>query len=284
MNPSSLHNAAFKKHEEHTSAWLLQSPEWSNWLDRESQQNFLWIHGIPGCGKTVLASFIIEQLKALCSGGPELGHAYYYCHYSHNQDEGTAFLKWTVAQLCRQAKWIPAQLKELHDHGYQPSIPELENALQAVLERFTMTYVVIDAVDESTPRDDLLAVIATIAVDKRFPNIKVLATSREYFDIERLFSGIAETISMFNSLVEKDIRFFVHSRLLSSPLARRFQHLLKPIEDAVATGAQGMYAELFSHLKTFQRELTALVPGSDGQNVKSMLSRDFVMNHKSWQH
>jgi hypothetical protein len=242
INPSSLHNTAFKKHEEHTSSWLLQSPEWINWLDRESPRNFLWIHGIPGSGKTVLASFIIEQLKVLCSDDLELGHAYYYCHYSHSQDEGTSFLKWIIAKLCRHATWIPAQLKELHDHGCEPSIPELENALEAILERFKMTYVVIDAVDESAPRDDLLAVIATIVLDKRFRNLKVLATSREYYDIERMFSGISESISMSNSLVEKDIRLFVHSRLLSSPLARRFKHLLNQIEDVLATRAQGMYS------------------------------------------
>jgi hypothetical protein len=185
----------------------------------------------------VLASFIIEQLKGLCSDDLKLGHAYYYCHYPHNQDEGPSFLKWTIAKLCRRARWIPAQLKELYDHGCEPSIPELENALQATLERFKMTYVVIDAVDESAPRDDLLAVIATIAIDKRFKNIKLLATSREYFDIERMFSGISEPISMSNSLVEKDIRRFVHSRLLSSPLVRRFKHLLNQIEDVLATRA-----------------------------------------------
>ncbi|KAH6714963.1 vegetative incompatibility protein het-e-1 [Leptodontidium sp. MPI-SDFR-AT-0119] len=243
VNPSLLHNAAFKKHEEHTSAWLLKSPEWNHWRGQESTQNFLWIHGIPGSGKTVLASFIIEHLKAICGSDPELGCAYYYCHYSHNQDEGTSFLKWTIAQLCRHAKWIPAQLKELYDHGCEPSIPELENALEAVLERFKMIYIVIDAVDESTPRSEMLAVIATIAVDIRFRKIKVLVTSREYFDIERKFSGISEAISMSNLLVEEDIKLFVHSRLLAGPLKRRFRHLLNRIECVLVAKAQGMYCD-----------------------------------------
>ena len=240
VNPSSLHCAAFKKHEDHTSNWLVQSPEWINWLDREKPQKFLWIHGIPGSGKTVLASFIIEQVKAHCSDDPKLCYAYYYCHYSHNQDEGMSFLKWIIAKLCRHATWIPAQLKKIHDHGYEPNIAELENALEAVLERFEMTYVVIDAVDESTPRDDLLAVIETIVIEKRFKNLKVLATSRKYFDIEKVFVGISEPISMSNPLVEKDIRLFVHSRLLSSPLVRRFKHLLNQIEDVLVTKSQGM--------------------------------------------
>jgi hypothetical protein len=240
VNPSSLHCAAFKKHEEHTSNWLVQSPEWIKWLDRDEPKEFLWIHGIPGSGKTVLASFIIEQVKAHCSDNPELCYAYYYCHYSHNQDEGISFLKWIIAKLCRHATWIPAQLKKIHDHGYEPNIAELESALEAALKRFEMTYLVIDAVDESTPRDDLLAVIKTIVIEKRFKNLKVLATSRMYFDIEKVFVGISESISMSNSLVEKDIRLFVHSRLLSSPLVRRFKHLLNQIEDILATKSQGM--------------------------------------------
>ncbi len=45
---------------------------------------------------------------------------------------------------------------------------------------------------------------------------------------------------MSNPLVEKDIRLFVHSRLLSSPLVRRFKHLLNQIEDVLVTKAQGI--------------------------------------------
>lgn len=131
-------------------------------------------------------------------------------------------------------------LKKIHDHGYEPNIAELQSALEAVLERFEMTYVVIDAVDESTPRDDLLSVIETIVIEKRFRNLKVLATSREYFDIEKVFVGISESIPMSNPLVEKDIRLFVHSRLLSSSLVRRFKHLLAHIEDLLVTKSQGM--------------------------------------------
>jgi len=86
----------------------------------------------------------------------------------------------------------------------------------------------------------LLAVIETIVIEKRFENLKVLATSRKYFDIEKVFAGISESISMSNPLVEKDIRLFVHSRLLSGPLVRRFKHLLNQIEDILATKSQGM--------------------------------------------
>jgi Cdc6-like AAA superfamily ATPase len=200
----------------------------------------LWINGIPGSGKTVLASFIIEQVKHFCENNTEFAHAYYYCHYTHNQDEASPFLRWAIGKLSRQSRWISQQIKELHDQGCDPSIPELQNALEAVTSKFKGVYLVIDAVDESSPRDDLIAVITTIAVDKRFQNIQVLATSRLYFDIEKTFSGISISISMANPLVEKDIREFVRSRLRSSDLMKRWQYLLEEIEDYLVDGAKGM--------------------------------------------
>jgi hypothetical protein len=124
--------------------------------------------------------------------------------------------------------------------GCDPSIPELENALESVLTKFKAFYIIIDAVDESSPRDDLLAVITTLAVDKRFYNLKILATSRLYPDIERMFLGVSMNISMSNSSVDVDIRRMVHSRLHTSRRLKRFSHLLDQVEDALVTGAHGM--------------------------------------------
>lgn len=219
--------------------WLLQSPEWINWLNRPDSDNFLWIHGIPGAGKTVLASFIIEQIKQYCNNAAEDGYSYYYCHSSNNQDEAGPFLRWIVSQFCRQAQWIPKLLKELFDQGCNPSIAELENVLEAVLRRFHLCYVIIDAVDESSPREDLIRVIATITLDKRFPNLKILATSRKDLEIERVFRGISIAVSMSNPSVERDIREFVKSKL-SSRRMKRWEHLLGQIEDVLVAGAQGM--------------------------------------------
>ncbi len=240
-NPSSLHNSAARKHEPHTSAWLLRLQEWEHWQSEKSTDRFLWIHGPPGTGKTVLTSFTVEKIKTVCNGSRGLGYAYYYCHYSHNKDEAVPFLSWTVSQACRQTGWVPGQLKSLYDRGCDASIPELESILETVLERLDVFYVIVDAVDESAPRDDLLDLIATLVLDKRFRKIKILASSRPYFDIERLFSGISAAVSMSNPSVNDDIRQFVRSRLASSYRLRRWRHHFKEIENTLVTHAQGMY-------------------------------------------
>ncbi|KAH7145573.1 hypothetical protein B0J13DRAFT_323366 [Dactylonectria estremocensis] len=240
MNPSSLHNSAFRKHERHTCAWFLQTLEWKSWVNSTRSTRLLWIHGIPGSGKTVLASFIIEQLREIYGGNVEVGHAYYYCHFSHNQDEALPFLRWAVGKLCRQAKWIPPQLKTLHDHGCDPTIPELESSLEAVCARFVTVYLIIDAIDESNPRGDLLTVITTIANDNRFHNVRILATSRLYLDIERCLARNSIPLSMSNPFVERDIQVFVRAKLASSHLMKRWSHIWGEIEDLLVTGARGM--------------------------------------------
>jgi hypothetical protein len=131
-------------------------------------------------------------------------------------------------------------LKDLHDRGCEASIPELENVLETVLEKLDVFYLVIDAVDESNPRQDLLNLIATLAVDKRFQKVRILATSREHSDIERLFSGVSTSMSMSNPWANDDIRRFVHARLASSNRLRRWKHLHNGMEDALVSKAQGM--------------------------------------------
>ncbi|RYO78800.1 hypothetical protein DL764_010087 [Monosporascus ibericus] len=208
---------------------------------------------ITGAGKTVLMSFIVEHLKNACKGDPELGQAYYYCHHSHNRDESAPFLRWTIGQLCRQSQWVPRQLKQLYDEGCEPSVPELENALEAMLSRFRTFYVVIDAVDESKSRGDLVSVIATLAIDKRFNNLRILASSRPYFDIGRVFSGVSISLPMANTAVAEDIRTFVHFRLASSRRLSRWRHLFPLIQESLVQGAQGMFRWAECQIRVIER-------------------------------
>jgi hypothetical protein len=106
-DPSPLHNRALQQYEAETCSWMLRSPKWTNWLD--AQDRCLWIHGIPGAGKTILASFLIEQIKKRCHQLPngKYIYSYYYCYFGHDQDEATPFLRWIVCQLCRQIDVMP---------------------------------------------------------------------------------------------------------------------------------------------------------------------------------
>lgn len=202
----------------------------------------LWVHGIPGAGKTVLASFAIEQVKLLCEDEDVTGadFVYYYCHYSNNQDEAVPFLSWVTSQVCRQLLWVPPRLKRLHDRGCDPTISDLQHVLELALARREKLFIVVDAVDESKPREELVRLLATMTLDNRFQKVRILATSRKYWDIERFFSGISTSISMKNPYVDADIERHILTRLGSDFRLRRWHDSFQEIKEALMTKANGM--------------------------------------------
>lgn len=238
-DPSPIHNRAWKQHEPETSKWMLRLPEWTKWLSGDAR--CLWIHGIPGAGKTILASFLVEQIKEHCKERKQSGHASYYCYFGRNQEEAAPFLRWVIAQLCRQAEVVPKLVYNLYKQGGQPSLAELLLALEEVLQSFDITYLILDAADESKPRQDLLKVLRDLATDARFSKIHCLITSREYIDIEETLQPISCSIPMSNALIEDDIRKYVQAILVSSSKFQQWTTgLLDEVENAVVNGSKGM--------------------------------------------
>ena len=240
-DPSSNHHRAQKDYEPGTGDWVLRTPEWTDWL--EAKNRCLWIHGIPGAGKTVLISHLIEQIKKHCkqSTSQETAYVYYYCYFARNQDEANPFLKWLIGQLCRVAEHVPPVLNGLYKHGGEPSLEDLLEALASILMRLEVVYVIVDALDESNPRDDFLAILQNFVAEARFKKIQILASSREYIDIERTMIGISSSVSMNNPYVEIDIRRRVQSILQSWPQFRKWpRDLLDEVEQTVVKGAGGM--------------------------------------------
>ncbi|EWZ85457.1 hypothetical protein FOWG_11956 [Fusarium oxysporum f. sp. lycopersici MN25] len=255
-DPSPIHNRSRKLYEHGTGSWMLRSQYWTDWL--ASSVRCLWVHGIPGSGKTILASWLIENVQDYCkrvsTENSPCTSAYYYCYFGHHQDEAAPFLRWIITQFSRQAEVVSTLMHGLFKRGGEPSISELLEALEQILQVFSYVYIVIDAVDESNPRDDLLEVIHTLVTDQRFSNLQILVTSREYIDIERVMEKVSVSIPMSNELVEHDIRIHVRSILRSNI---KFQcwpdDLLVEVEDAVSTQAKGMFRWAVCQLHELQR-------------------------------
>ena len=60
-NPSTNYNRALQQRQEGTGLWFLQSHVYTQW--KIQRNSTLWLYGIPGCGKTILSSTIIEDLE-----------------------------------------------------------------------------------------------------------------------------------------------------------------------------------------------------------------------------
>jgi hypothetical protein len=51
-DPNTNHNTACEKRSERTGLWFLQDTRFAAW--RNTPGSVIWLHGIPGCGKTIL--------------------------------------------------------------------------------------------------------------------------------------------------------------------------------------------------------------------------------------
>ena len=68
-----------------TGQWLLDSREFRTWLKTSKQT--LFCPGIPGAGKTILTSIIIDDLLTKFQNDASVGIAYVYCSYQPQQEQ-----------------------------------------------------------------------------------------------------------------------------------------------------------------------------------------------------
>lgn len=116
INPSPNHNSAHTLYAAGTGDWMFCTSEWKDWASIRSR--CLWVHGIPGAGKTVLASHLIEKINQLdtcdAEGDMPVATVYYYCYHARDQDETAPFLRWIISQLCRNSKKVPGKVHQLY--------------------------------------------------------------------------------------------------------------------------------------------------------------------------
>ena len=236
-DPSPNHSNACQLHESHTGQWLTNSPEYVNWKSGRSQ--FLWLHGIPGAGKTVLHSYIAEDVAKYCEDNEGFACAFYYCYFAKNQDETDHFLRWVIQQLCRKlGGTLPVGLKEIYQASSAPRRNILFSMLEKIADNFPRVYVTIDALDESVNRENILYFLRHTFENPNMSNIKILATSRKELDIERALSPLGVEFSLSNPYVDEDIRTYVKSRLQEDfKFGRWPESLRKETEAALVKGA-----------------------------------------------
>lgn len=183
------HTTACQKHEPGTGQWLLESDTYKTW--KTSSSAHLWLHGKAGCGKTVLCSTLVEDLKAHCASVADSALAYFYFSFSDvNSQSYRKLLASLVHQLCSDQPSY-AKLKEAFDRTQQASVHLLETVLDFQIEQHGNVTLVLDALDELPEGDDRLLVLdKLLALSSHGANAKVLVTSRGSADIEGTMSGM----------------------------------------------------------------------------------------------
>jgi Cdc6-like AAA superfamily ATPase len=248
-DPSTNYRKAIKQRQNDTGLWFLESDPYNRW--KTDSASFLWLYGIPGCGKTILSSTIIQNLLQRCEHDPGIVLAYFYFDFNDAQKQNSELmLRSLICQLSQQCVSIPVSLGTLFcscDSGQrQPSTDALTEVLRQIIQEYPQAYIILDALDECSERTDLTDTLETMA-GWQLQNLHVLVTSRRERDIENsleTFIDQQNTICFQSELVDKDIQKYVRQMLSNDKRLSKWGKdpaLRKEIEAALVKGAHGMY-------------------------------------------
>ncbi|KAJ7038944.1 ankyrin repeat-containing domain protein [Mycena alexandri] len=124
--------------EKGTGGWLLAANVFKQWKSQSGRT--LWCRGMPGAGKTVLVSMVVDDLSAECQNNRDIGVACIYLNHKevHNQTPSKLLAGlWRQLVLNRDIGSDAKKLYERHrEKGTAPSLEEVASVLSSSLKEF----------------------------------------------------------------------------------------------------------------------------------------------------
>jgi ankyrin repeat protein len=233
-DPVPNHERCRKLKNPETGKWFLTSDTFAQWKDAPG--SFLWLYGIPGCGKTILSPAIIDDIRAQSKYLWTTTITYYYFDVSDKRKQTLQGLICSLlAQILAQNQDSMALLKESFVSEKPPSADSLEKAFDKVISNLPSQdfYIVLDALDECADQRMLLVWLSDLW-KKHKSRLHITATSRQEEMITRYLRPYCLEIPIQTHLVDGDIQLYIKDQLdqvpelsdLSDPTKRDISHKL----------------------------------------------------------
>ncbi|KAJ3496369.1 hypothetical protein NLG97_g2707 [Lecanicillium saksenae] len=275
----SQYSSFLKVRQPGTGQWFLDTAQYQSWVSKQKQT--LFCPGIPGAGKTILASIIIEDLFSRFEGIKDVGIAYLYCNLQSQKDQTVDnLLASLLRQLVQSRPSLSKEVKSLcdkhKDKQTRPSVDEITNALQRVTRLYSTVFIVVDALDECEGEYRPAFLSHLFALQTTTPT-NILATSRPIQKIEKEFEWRCDIIKI--SARDEDVERFLNNamkklQLLGAGLPDEIKEDLRnKIRTTIVEAVHGMFLLASLHLeslvdKTTESGLcTALESLPKGQNA-----------------
>ena len=230
-----------------TGEWLLNSTEFKNWETKSPKT--LYCPGIPGTGKTMMASIVIDYLETKFKAKQDIGIAYVYCSYQPQQEQKPEELLLSITkQLLQSRSLLPLDLdqtyKSLKARGARPNMGQTIQMLKSVMHLFAKVFIVVDALDEYYVSDNTAHnrfVAQILKLQYELP-VNIFTTSRPISEITALFAAFdsIEIRAQADDVVE-----YINSRMLQMRCSL-LQHPIvqEEIRQEVLKASDGMYGNI----------------------------------------
>ena len=232
----------FGRREEGTGRWFIHSNEFQKWT--AGSERTLCCYGIPGAGKSVLASIVVDYLRNEFTSGDSFGVAAAYCNFKEvNVQDPVNILGGLCTQLIDNSEPCPEILVDLYksheEKKTRPGLKDVMNVFDDVLKSFKKAYLIVDALDEcsSGVRDILVQKLKAIQ-----STTSLIVTTRPIDSIVREFSeDVCIEIRASYGDLDKYITSMIASGSRFSSLLRGQVMLANEISSKVIAKANGMW-------------------------------------------
>jgi hypothetical protein len=242
-------NDFINKRQQGTGQWLLDSNNFQEWLNNSNQ--ILFCPGMPGAGKTMLTSIVVEYLWAKFHSDASIGIAYLYCNFRRQHEQKPAdLLASLLRQLIQENTTVPENVKSLYErhNGRRsyPSIDEISQVLQSVVTSYSRTFIIIDALDECQVSDGSRRKFLSKIFDLQAKTaVSLFATSRFILDIINRFEG---SVSVEIRAYDEDIQRYLNGQISRLPSFVSRNHCLQEeIKTEIIEAVDGMYVSPYTY-------------------------------------
>lgn len=238
------YRANLKLHQHGTGLWFLEEgSQFSTWLTNSCSK--LWVHGIPGAGKTILSSLAIGKAAGLVS--TTHGVVFYYCsHRDERSRHLSGILRCAIGQLARQSGQCMTILEEKFDpqdhtanQTWMRNDDELELVLRKMIRRFTSVSILVDGVDECHEPTTITDALASLASDT--PGVRIVIFSRKEAVMEPFLESFVQVSIAAES---QDLRLYVPAQIELRTRLRKLRikdpNVKDQIIETLVNGADGM--------------------------------------------
>lgn len=239
--------------QEGSGQWFIKGASFSTWQTEPA--SFLWLNGIPGCGKTVLSSTIIDCLQQ-DAADPGSSHIllYFYFDFTDTRKQSLEnIIRSLISQLYYERpqtqKHVDSHWSLCKDGKTQPSTQDLAIIFEKMMEDTGDIWIVLDAIDECNTRDrnpgpGLLTWLRDLHFRQK--GLHLLVTSRPEDDIRSLISSFAKEeciIRLQEALIAEDIHKFIHEQVANGEEFQRWHghpEVQEEIERTLREKSNGM--------------------------------------------
>ena len=232
-------NDVLRTRHEETGVWFLKSSQFEDWL--AGPPRMLWCPGIPGAGKTVLASISVDHLKTTFKD-QNFAVLCIFCNYAdQGHQTSTDLVASLLGQLVR-TKGVTGEIRALYrrhqTQATRPGLAELSELLYSIVKESAKVFIVIDGLDEcsETTRGAFVAEIYKLR-----SHAHLMVTSRPASAIahahELEFQG---AIHLEIHATNTDVEMYIRAKIQLARYLKQDVPLQEKVVATIVDNARGM--------------------------------------------